>query len=107
MKHFKQIFTLMLCLNFVGIFLFSNFIYLNANKNSNKIFDSKLESEIESESEIGSESEPNPKNHLKYFNLSDYFNFKGFKSIKYDFHNIVLSYLDHILEVPTSPPDFC
>jgi hypothetical protein len=107
MKYLKQIFTLILCLNFVGIFVFSNFINSDTNKISSKIFGSELESEIETESEIGSESEPNLKNHLKYYSYSDYFYFKGLKSIKHGFHIIILSYLNHILEVPTSPPDFC
>jgi len=107
MKYLKQIFTLILCLNFVGIFVFSNFFNSNTIEISSKIFGSELESEIEAESETASESEQNSKNHLKFYNFSDYFYFKSLILTNKNLHNTILSYLDHILEVPTSPPNNC
>ena len=86
-----------------------NFVFndIIKSKSKNDFFDKIFGLEFESESESEFESELKLKSNSKFFNTTLGFNFLNFSFTTLDIRNTLLSYLDHILEVPYSPPNFC
>lgn len=114
MKKIKKISTSLLCLNFLLVFVISNFFEYNFNnKFSNKLLgldpqaELQLEVELELEPELESDSEIKLKSQSKYFNIGFNINFFDLNLAHLRLSNNLLSYLDHITEVPTSPPNNC
>lgn len=101
MKNFRHLITSLFCIYFVSVFVLFNVVNL---ENNNKIFGIELESELESEAE--NEIKLKSKNH-QYLeeNLNFSFDFVGDYLFALAYES--KSHKNHILEVPTSPPNNC